>query len=325
MLRVTDWNTAHENNRTRELKRLDWVPVPNRFDGDGYTALVDHEDGASHLGAWVVILEVASRCDPRGTLIRSDGTPHSAVSLSRMSRLPVAVFEAAIPRLIKIGWLTEAPERKGNKRIPQDDAGIPQDDATLSQEGAGIPQDGAASRARERAPAHTPPRAPAQGREGNGREEKEDPGADASASGSVNDSPSAPPEPGPEATKVHHSQPPAPRSNPMRSAGQKTPGPVDGLLGLWDRVYSETMATAYVRTAIGKERAAASRMLAALLARPDPIPDEVLAEAMRRFHASDYWRGKGFAAFVENAAQFLAQKAPAAVIDISGFLEGVAP
>ena len=111
----------------------------------------------------------------------------------------------------------------------------------------------------------------------------------------------------------------------MRSAGQKTPGPVDGLLGLWDRVYSETMATAYVRTAIGKERAAASRMLAALLARPDPIPDEVLAEAMRRFHASDYWRGKGFAAFVENAAQFLAQKAPAAVIDISGFLEGVAP
>lgn len=325
MLRVTDWNTAHENNRTRELKRLDWVPVPNRFDGDGYTALVDHEDGASHLGAWVVILEVASRCEPRGTLVRSDGTPHTAVSLSRMSRLPVAVFEAAIPRLLKIGWLTEAPEKKCHKRIPQDDAGIPQDAATMSHDDAGIPQDGASSRARERAPTHTPPRAPAQGREGKGREEKEDPGADASASGSRIDSPAAPPEPGPEATKVPSSQPPAPRHNPMRSAGPKPPGPVDGLLGLWDRVYAESMGAPYVRTAIGKERAAASRMLAAIIARPDRISDDVIADAMRRFHASDYWRGKGFAAFIENAAQFLAAQPTAVTFDLSGFLEGVAP
>jgi hypothetical protein len=68
MLRIVDWELHFENNRTKELKRLTWVPFPNRHDGDGYTELLDHPDGAAHYGAWCAMVQVASKCDPRGTL-----------------------------------------------------------------------------------------------------------------------------------------------------------------------------------------------------------------------------------------------------------------
>jgi hypothetical protein len=105
-LRVVDWNTRYENNRTRDLKFMAWVPVPNKMDGDGYTELVAHESGSAHLGAWLTIIQVASKCNPRGVLLRDNGEPHTAQSLARISRLPVSVYEATIPRLLEIGWLT---------------------------------------------------------------------------------------------------------------------------------------------------------------------------------------------------------------------------
>jgi hypothetical protein len=105
-LRVRDWDALYENNRTRGYKKLNWVPVPNKQDGDGYTELVSVPNGAAHLGAWLAILQVASRCDPRGVLQREGHRPHDAASLARMTRLPVEVFEEAIPRLLgSIGWL----------------------------------------------------------------------------------------------------------------------------------------------------------------------------------------------------------------------------
>jgi hypothetical protein len=119
VLRVRDWNELYETHRTRPLKNLDWVPIPNTMDGDGYTELVDHPNAAAHLGAWLVILQIASKCDPRGTLLRhvarsarktaapapESARSHTPQSLSRISRLPVTAFEEAIPRLLDIGWL----------------------------------------------------------------------------------------------------------------------------------------------------------------------------------------------------------------------------
>ena len=104
-LRIRDWEQLYENSKTRALKRLTWVPVPNRHDGDGYNQLVEHPNGAAYLGAWVAIIQVASKCDPRGTLIRDGGSPHTADSISRMSRLPAAILDEAIERLLSIGWL----------------------------------------------------------------------------------------------------------------------------------------------------------------------------------------------------------------------------
>ena len=104
---------------------MDWVPVPNRMDGAGYTALVDHPNGAAHLGAWLAMIEISSRQKERGTFPQ-DGAGLSQV-LARMSRLPAGLFDEVIPRLLQIGWIERDSE------IPQDGAEIPQDGAVLTR------------------------------------------------------------------------------------------------------------------------------------------------------------------------------------------------
>jgi hypothetical protein len=136
-LRVKGWEKRYENNRTRGLKRMEWVPVPNRMDGDGFTELMDHPNGITHFGCWNLCLQVASRCQPRGVLIRTDGRPHDAVSLARITRVPASAFVEAIPRLLTIGWLE-----------------------TFTHDGAAIPHEGAGSL-----------REGDYGREGNGSEQ----------------------------------------------------------------------------------------------------------------------------------------------------------
>lgn len=105
--RVVDWDQNFENSRSRQYQKLEWVLVPNKHDGDGYTDLLDHDNGLSHYGAWVLIIQVASKCQPRGTLIRDNGQPHDARSLARITRAPKKMFQEAIERLLNIGWLEE--------------------------------------------------------------------------------------------------------------------------------------------------------------------------------------------------------------------------
>lgn len=107
--RVRDWDKHFENNRTRDLKKMDWVPVPNRHDGSGFCELMDHPDAMAHYGAWHLILQVASKCGERGTLLREGAggvkIAHTPQSLARITHGSAAVFEAAIERLVSIGWL----------------------------------------------------------------------------------------------------------------------------------------------------------------------------------------------------------------------------
>lgn len=129
-IEIVDWGKHYENYRTRELKVMTWVPMPNRHDGDGYTLLLDHQHGASHFGAWCALVELASRCKNgtasvpsagkyrdsarydasdhpfgRGLLMRENGEPHNEKTLERITRIPEAVWKEVIPRLISIGWI----------------------------------------------------------------------------------------------------------------------------------------------------------------------------------------------------------------------------
>jgi hypothetical protein len=105
--RIKDWKKQYENHRTRELMQMNWVPIPNKMDGIGYTELVEHPNGAAHFGAWIAIVEIASRQDPRGTLPTVRGS--TSIALSRLSRFPVTLFEEVLPRLLspEIGWIEE--------------------------------------------------------------------------------------------------------------------------------------------------------------------------------------------------------------------------
>ena len=106
LYRIKNWD-SFENNRTRKMKQMLWIPVPNKHDGDGYTELVDREDGAAMLGAWLAILQVASKCSVRGTLLRDNGNPHSPKTISRLTRLKEDVISQALELLLsdEIGWL----------------------------------------------------------------------------------------------------------------------------------------------------------------------------------------------------------------------------
>lgn len=92
---IRDWGKIFENNRSRELKSLDWVPIPNNHDGENFSAIMQHPKGAEIFAAWVLIVEVASRCDPRGTLLRGGGKPHNSQSLSLKTRAPEKWFTTA--------------------------------------------------------------------------------------------------------------------------------------------------------------------------------------------------------------------------------------
>jgi hypothetical protein len=149
LYRVAEWSTHFEKNRTRELKRMEWVAVPNRMDGRGYTALVDHPNAAAHLGGWLAILEIASRQKVRGQIPQDDaGIPQC---LARMSRLPAAIFDEVIPRLIQIGWIECYQRDTGIPHLPAEIPHLPAESAHYktgnntvgkTEQGTGILSDG---------------------------------------------------------------------------------------------------------------------------------------------------------------------------------------
>jgi len=112
---------------------MSWVPVPNSHDGDGYTLLLEHKNGPALFGAWNAILQIASKCDVRGTLVRGNGKPHDSESISRLTRFPKKIVEEALLLLSddEIGWL-EVVNKEQLTQIPQDGAVIPQDGAVKS-------------------------------------------------------------------------------------------------------------------------------------------------------------------------------------------------
>lgn len=134
LYRIANWTELYENNRTRELKSMQWIPIPARLDGDGYTELIDHKNGAAHYGIWVGCVIVAARCDPRGTLVRGTKKPFCPQSLSRVLRVPQQLVEEAIKRFVSIGWMES--EVITTQATYDNVAVSPQEGAGKSQEGA---------------------------------------------------------------------------------------------------------------------------------------------------------------------------------------------
>ncbi len=156
--RIKNWKQYFESYELKKLKRMTWVAIPNKTDGEGYTTLVDHPNGAAHFGAWIAIVEIASKQDPRGNLPPGINGDISR-SLARMSRLPARVFEEVLPRLVEIGWVEEIPatsaesaasparsavKTAGHAAITADDCfhadhAVPARSAAIPAESAGTP------------------------------------------------------------------------------------------------------------------------------------------------------------------------------------------
>lgn len=135
--RIKNWNKHYENNRTRELKTMQWVPIPNKLDDNGYTILMENENGAALFGAWIACVEIASRCEPRGTLLQDPDDPHTFASIARISRMPKELIEKMFDVCInKCKWI-ELIDLQSGATIPQETATIPQDVARKGREGKG--------------------------------------------------------------------------------------------------------------------------------------------------------------------------------------------
>lgn len=98
------------------------------MDVEGYIVLVDHPNGAAHFGAWIAIVQIASKQNPRG-ILPNGKTSQSILgicqSLGRISRLPSVLFEEVLPRLIEIGWieiLGESASTSGDSATVSGDA-----------------------------------------------------------------------------------------------------------------------------------------------------------------------------------------------------------
>ena len=107
LYRIRDWDKLFENSKTRSLARLDWVPFSNRHDGSSYRLLVGKDDGPALFGAFIVMVEVASRCKVRGVLIRENDQPHTSESLAAVTGFPAALLSDALEILSNddIGWI----------------------------------------------------------------------------------------------------------------------------------------------------------------------------------------------------------------------------
>lgn len=124
LYRVKNWDTIYENNRTRQLKVMQWLPLPVKLNGDGYTLTMDDKNGLLLFGAFIVILEVASTCDPRGTLIRSSGEPHTEESISRISRMKVPDCRRALKYFTETCKWLECVDLETGAEIPHEGAGL---------------------------------------------------------------------------------------------------------------------------------------------------------------------------------------------------------
>lgn len=118
LYRISNWSKIFENNRSRSIEKLTWVAIPNHHDGENFAAIMQHPDGAIIYAAWMLIVQVASRCRPRGVLVRPDGTPLTPESLNLKTRAPASWFATALQYIeTQTDWM-EVEDYMAGERQP---------------------------------------------------------------------------------------------------------------------------------------------------------------------------------------------------------------
>lgn len=105
--RIKNWAKLYENHDSRKLKSLEWIRVPNKHDGRGLRRLMRMgERGMAIFGAWMLVLQVASKMPVRGLLADDDG-PLTAEDIADKVGAPAGLIVDAMTVLIspEIGWV----------------------------------------------------------------------------------------------------------------------------------------------------------------------------------------------------------------------------
>ena len=163
---VKDWDNHYENNRSRVLKTMRWVMVSNDTGSCGYSQLLSEPSGPTYFAVWIVVLQIASKCDPRGELVRRNGQPHDCMSISLISRISANDVASAIKHLKNIGWMAikrPADSTDGTQGSVDGQSSVTEaslEGHTNRIEGKGIERERDAGAGDESEPQETPPPAP---------------------------------------------------------------------------------------------------------------------------------------------------------------------
>lgn len=96
-IRIHDWEKHFERDRTKQWKNIQWVPIPNK-QGTGYKKIMrDRINGPTIFGCWISLVEIASKCDPRGDLSK-----YVIDELSLLTDIDVCVIEMSIRFLSEV-------------------------------------------------------------------------------------------------------------------------------------------------------------------------------------------------------------------------------
>ena len=125
-LRVPEWNDF-ENSKSKHIRRLDWIPMPNKF-GLIYLRLVKGAHGPAHFGVWCAIIEYLSNQDKdnrNGWLTHNGkpkGIPLCGPEIAGFISMDLKVVERAIAALLtpEIGWLVEENPPTVSHQSPTD-------------------------------------------------------------------------------------------------------------------------------------------------------------------------------------------------------------
>lgn len=110
LLRIKDWTEFLPYDKTRknasEKGALGHYKQPTKHDSCGIRNVSKHPHSAAVYGCWILMVQVAAKCQPRGTLRGRDGAL-DASDLAGRTGFPEKYFREAIEVLLdpKIGWL----------------------------------------------------------------------------------------------------------------------------------------------------------------------------------------------------------------------------
>ena len=116
---VKDWGKIYENSRSRGVDDLRWVAVPNKHDTLGFRTLISRPNGLALYGAWCLIIQVASKCSPRGRLVNKSGIPLTAQIISVMTGAPPQGIQECLDAVQtpEIAWLVLQPIQAGDGQL----------------------------------------------------------------------------------------------------------------------------------------------------------------------------------------------------------------
>ena len=138
--RIKDWNALYETHDTRKLKRLSWVPVPAKLNGNGYLALLAKKNGPSLFGCWISILELGVVSSNRGQFVHSDGTALTPREISIATHMPLPLVQQTLKVLCakSFGWIERIRTKQKTRHSPGESPGnLPVHRENLPDEGKG--------------------------------------------------------------------------------------------------------------------------------------------------------------------------------------------